>query len=67
MKQIKINAAIRARQKMFSIWNPDVMHTKRMKLLIKTYGIVKADRMEDAILNENGDGSTISQTLWDRV
>lgn len=52
---------------MFSIWDPDVMHTKSMKLLVKTYGIVKADRMEDAILNENGDGATISQALWDRV
>lgn len=67
MRQIKINAAIRARQKMFSIWDPDVMHTKRMKLLIKAYGIIKADRMEDAIMNENGGGSTISQALWDRV
>lgn len=43
------------------------MHTKRMKLLIKTYGVIKADRMEDAIMNENGDGSFSSQLLWDRV
>ena len=67
MRQLKIKAAIRARQKMFSIWDPDVMHTKSMKLLIKAYSVVKADRMEDAIMHENGDGCPANQRLWDRV
>ncbi len=67
MRQLKIKAAIRARQKMFSIWDPDVMHTQRMKLLVKAYSVIKADRMEDAIMHENGDGTPASQRLWDRI
>ena len=64
---MKIEAAILARGKMFSIWDPSVMHNKGMKLLVKAYSVIKADRVEDAIMHENGDESTVSKRLWDRV
>jgi hypothetical protein len=55
-----LKMAIRARRTILRLWNPAKLHTKRYKLLCRAMGVIKADRIEMAIINP-------TDKNWDRV